>query len=144
MTPAAREILTSYAIFGAIWYVLQTIAYLGLAKKMSFSKAIAFIPFVREVIVFQRTWKPLSGLVWIILALGGASLFVLGATTEVQLIGWLGFVMVIASIVVWAIRNAKMASCFNRGFAVAVTLFFVNPFGNMVLGYSVSEYRKPE
>ena len=47
MTVELTKILTSYAIFAVIWYVLQTFGYLKVLRKTPENKMLAFIPVLR-------------------------------------------------------------------------------------------------
>ena len=57
MSEELSSIITTYAIWGVIWYVLQSYGHLLLFKKAGVNALTAFIPFYREFRMFQLTWK---------------------------------------------------------------------------------------
>ena len=56
MTAELTKILTNYAIFAVIWYVLQTFGYFRLLRKTPANKIFAFIPVVRELVCMCNRW----------------------------------------------------------------------------------------
>ena len=82
MTVELTKILTNYAVFAVIWYVLQTFGYFRLLRKTPANKVLAFIPVVRELVMFKLVWKSkFAGIVWFVCAIGGLALFLVSAST---------------------------------------------------------------
>ena len=142
MTVELTKSLTNYAIFAVIWYVLQTFGYLKVLRKTSVNKMLAFIPVLRELVMFKLVWKSkFAGIIWFICVIGGLALFLVAANTGLQIIGWLGLVMMIASIVIHIKRSRKQSKAFNLSGGITTLLIFVNPIGNIVIGMGQAEYK---
>ena len=142
MTVELTKILTNYAIFAVIWYVLQTFGYLKVLRKMSVNKMLAFIPVLRELVMFKLVWKSkFAGIIWFVCVIGGLALFLVAANTGLQIIGWLGLVMMIASIVIHIKRSGKQSKSFNLSGGITTLLIFANPIGNIVIGMGQAEYK---
>ena len=140
MTVELTKILTSYAIFAVIWYVLQTFGYLKVLRKTPENKLLAFVPVLRELVMFKLVWKSkYAGIIWFVCALGGLALFLAAANTGIQIIGWLGLVMMIISIAIHIKRSGKQAKAFSGG--ITTLLIFANPIGNIVIGMGQAEYK---
>ena len=87
MTVELTKILTSYAIFAVIWYVLQTFGYFKVLRKTPENKLLAFIPVLRELVMFKLVWKAkYAGIIWFVCAIGGIALFLAAANTGIQII----------------------------------------------------------
>ena len=142
MTVELTKILTNYAIFAVIWYVLQTFGYLKVLRKTSVNKMLAFIPVLRELVMFKLVWKSkFAGIIWFVCAIGGLALFLVSASTGLQIIGWLGLVMMIVSIVIHIKRSGKQSKVFNLSGGITTLLIFANPIGNIVIGMGQAEYK---
>lgn len=142
MTVELTKILTNYAIFVVIWYVLQTFGYLKVLRKTSVNKMLAFIPVLRELVMFKLVWKSkFAGIIWFVCVIGGLALFLVAANTGLQIIGWLGLVMMIASIVIHIKRSGKQSKAFNLSGGITILLIFANPIGNIVIGMGQAEYK---
>lgn len=142
MTLELTNYLTNYAIFAVIWYVLQTFGYFKTLRKTPTNPIIAFIPVVREIQMFNLTWKAKGiGYIWCVLAVGGLALFLVSSNTGIQFIGWLGLVMMIASVVIHIMRSLRQSKAFNIGGGLTTMLILVNPIGHIVLGLSQAEYK---
>ena len=142
MTVELTKILTNYAIFAVIWYVLQTFGYFKLLRKTPANKILAFIPVVRELVMFKLVWKSkFAGIIWFVCAIGGLALFLVSAGTGLQIIGWLGLVMMIVSIVIHIKRSGKQSKAFNLSGGITTLLIFANPIGNIVIGMGQAEYK---
>ena len=142
MTVELTKILTNYAVFAVIWYVLQTFGYFRLLRKTPANKAFAFIPVVRELVMFKLVWKSkFAGIIWFVCAIGGLALFLVSASTGLQIVGWLGLVMMIASIVIHIKRSRTQSKAFNLSGGITTLLIFVNPIGNIVIGMGQAEYK---
>ena len=142
MTAELTKILTNYAIFAVIWYVLQTFGYFRLLRKTPANKIFAFIPVVRELVMFKLVWKSkVAGIIWFVCAIGGLALFLVSASTGLQVIGWLGLAMMISSIVIHIKRSGKQSKAFNLSGGITTLLIFANPIGNIVIGMGQAEYK---
>lgn len=142
MTVELTKILTNYAVFAVIWYVLQTFGYFKLLRKTPANKILAFIPVVRELVMFKLVWKSkVAGIIWFVCAIGGLALFLAAANTGLQIVGWLGLVMMIASIVIHIKRSRKQSKAFNLSGGITTLLIFANPIGNIVIGMGQAEYK---
>ena len=65
-------ILIHYIIFAVIWYAAQTFGCLFLFAKTGSKKSLAFVPVLREKVLFDISVKNEKlGLVWLILAVVG-------------------------------------------------------------------------
>ena len=68
-------------------------------------------------------------------------MFLAAANTGIQIIGWIGLVMMIASIVIHIKRSGKQAKAFNISGGITTLLIFANPIGNIVIGMGQAEYK---
>ncbi|MBF1110695.1 MAG: hypothetical protein HXL56_09365, partial [Solobacterium sp.] len=111
-------------------------------RKTPANKIFAFIPVVRELVMFKLVWKSkVAGIIWFVCAIGGLALFLVAASTGLQIIGWLGLVMMIASIVIHIKRSGKQSKAFNLSGGITTLLIFANPIGNIVIGMGQAEYK---
>ena len=142
MTAELTKILTNYAIFAVIWYVLQTFGYFKVLRKTPENKLLAFIPVLRELVMFKLVWKAkYAGIIWFVCAIGGIALFLVSASTGLQIVGWLGLAMMIVSIVIHIKRSRKQSKAFNLSGGITTLLIFANPIGNIVIGMGQAEYK---
>lgn len=142
MTSELTGIIVRWIIFYVIWYVLNAIGYRKQFQKAGIPPAIAFVPFLREVKVYQMTWKKKNmGLYWLIGNIGGILLTVVGAAANIQIIAWTGIILVVFSQVLQIMRTFKQAKAFNRGGGTVAGLIFLDPIWNVVIGQSTSEYK---
>ena len=138
MTVELTKILTNYAVFAVIWYVLQTFGYFRLLRKTPANKVLAFIPVVRELVMFKLVWKSkFAGIIWFVCAIGGLALFLVSASTGLQIVGWLGLVMMIASIVIHIKRSRKQSKAFNLSGGITTLGVFVMAVGSFGCGMGV-------
>ncbi len=136
------SIMTSWLVFYVIWYVLNAYGYMGQFRKAGMPKALAFIPFLREVQIYKMSWqKKNMGLAWLISTVGGIVLLFVGANTGVQILAWVGFILLIASVVLQIIRDVKQAKAFNCGGGMIASLILVNPIANVVLARNTADYK---
>lgn len=138
----AGSIIVRWVVFYAAWYVMNVIGYRKQFEKAGINKGIAFVPFLREVKVYQMSWdKKNMGLYWLIGNIGGIILTFVGAAAQIQIVGWIGVILVVYSQVLQIIRTFKQAKAFNRGGGTVAGLIFLDPIWNIVIGQSTSEYR---
>lgn len=136
------SVLITWAVFYAIWYILNALGYKGEFKKAGVKESKAFIPFLREVEVYKLSWnKKNIGLYWLAANLLGAILLFAGSMAKIQIVAWLGFILVIAGQVLQIMRCFEQSKRFGRGGGMTAALIFVNPIANFVLGRSLSEYK---
>ncbi|MDD6258406.1 MAG: DUF5684 domain-containing protein [Erysipelotrichaceae bacterium] len=141
MTESA-SIITNYIIVAVIWYVLQVIGHRSVFAKAGVSRAKAFIPVLREVEMFKLSWNDKkAGLVWLVCAIVGISGILIGSYANVQILGWIGLVAIIAALVLMIRRDSHESKAFRRGGGMTAALIFVNPIANIVIGKSTSEYQ---
>ena len=142
MSEEQTKILMTYAIVAVVWYVVQTVGCMFLFKKTGTSKATAFIPLLREKALFDVSMNNAkTGLVWLGLVVAGLVCFVAGCFMSIQILAWVGFVVVIMAVVLAVYRNFKEAKAFGRGAGTAVILTLFDPLGNLIIGKGVSEYK---
>lgn len=136
------KILMNYAIFAVIWYVFQAIGCMFIFRKTGTSKAIAFIPLVREKALFDSSVKNAKlGLIWLVLAIVGLACFFAGCFAEIQIVAWIGVVVILVAVVLSIYRNFKEAKSFGRDVGTGLILTLVAPLGNIILGKGDAEYR---
>ena len=71
------------------------LGYLKVLRKTPENKMLAFIPVLRELVMFKLVWKSkYAGIIWFVCAIGGLALFLAAANTGIQIIGWLGLAMI--------------------------------------------------
>lgn len=141
MSEGMRYVLT-WVIFCVIWYVLNVIGYMGEFKKANVKASLAFVPFLREVEMYKLVWnKKNIGLVWLGAFVLGLVLFLVGCIVPVQILGWIGFVLIVVAQVMQMIRAAKQSKSFGRAGGMTAALILVNPIANVVIGRSLSEYK---
>ena len=69
--------------------------------------------------MFKLVWKAkYAGIIWFVCAIGGIALFLAAANTGIQIIGWIGLVMIIASIAIHIKRSGKQAKAFQTSVVV--------------------------
>lgn len=136
------KILMNYAIFAVIWYVFQAIGCMFIFRKTGTSKAIAFIPLVREKALFDSSVKNAKlGLIWLVLAIVGLACFFAGCFAEIQIVAWIGVVVILVAVLLSIYRNFKEAKSFGRDVGTGLILTLVAPLGNIILGKGDAEYR---
>jgi hypothetical protein len=142
MSSEQISILTTWIIFYAVWYILNAIGYRAQFKKAGLKAGLAFIPFVREMQVYKMSWaKKNMGLYWLIGNVGGIILTFVGASSGIQILAWIGVILVTASQVLQIIRCFKQSKSFGRSGGTTAGLVFLNPIWNVVIGRSTSEYK---
>lgn len=141
MSEELSSIITTYAIWGVIWYVLQSYGHLLLFKKAGVNALTAFIPFYREFRMFQLTWKDKKvALIWAVCMLG-LPLWWIGSFIKVQVMAWLGFCAFIVALILAVIRSFHEVKAFNKGYGLAIGIIFLAPVVNIVLGKSDADYQ---
>lgn len=135
-------IFITWGVFYLVWYILNSLGYKGQFKKAGVSQGKAFIPFVREVEVYKISWnKKNIGLYWLISALVGIVALFVGSMMKLQILAWVGFILVVASQILQMVRCYYQAKAFGRGGGMIAALVLVNPMANFVIGRSLSEYK---
>ncbi|MBW9212444.1 MULTISPECIES: DUF5684 domain-containing protein [Terrabacteria group] len=141
MSKELSSIITTYAIWGIIWYILQSYGHLLLFKKAKVNTVAAFIPFYREFRMFQLTWANKKvALIWAVCILG-LPLWWLGSATKIQVMAWFGLFAFIVALVLAAIRSFHETKAFNKGNGLAIGIIFAAPIVNIVLGRSDADYQ---
>jgi len=136
------SILLTWGVLFVICYVINALAYRKEFKKAGASEGLAFVPFLREVQMYKLSWnKKNIGLFWIVSCLLGLVLLFVGSMIEVQILAWVGFVLVIISQVLQILRTFKQSKAFGSGSLATLLLVFLNPIGNIVVARSTSEYK---
>ena len=135
-------ILIHYIIFAVIWYAAQTFGCLFLFAKTGSKKSMAFVPLLREKVLFDISVKNEKlGLVWLILAVVGLVGFFVGCYTSIQALAWIGVAAIVLAVILSIYRNFKQAKAFGKDIGTGIVLTLIAPLGNIILGKGDSEYR---
>lgn len=127
-----------------IYYVIASIAFVGLFKKMGISTPLAFVPIYRECKLFLSVWDVkalVSVVVFYMVTVGSKYL----RFADMPLMSFLvPLCSVIAGILfmVWQIRYLnRLAKSFGKGVGFTIGLYFLNLIFLFILGYGKSKFR---
>jgi hypothetical protein len=135
-------IYISWGIFGLVWYILMAIGCMGEFKKAKVSTGKAFIPLLREVELFNISWKkPKMGIIWLACAAGGIVCLYAGSAVRLQIVAWLGAAAVIAAVVLMIMRDVRQSHAFGGRGGMTAGLILLNPIFNLVIGKNMAEYK---
>ena len=143
MTQEMATIANTYIALLVVWYITHTLGMRKMFKKAKVeNKALAFIPFWREVKLFELVWdKKNMAVLWVASFILGHGLLWYGSASEVQPMAWIGFVLILVALWLWLRKCHFEARAYNRHNGTAVGLMLFNDIFTLYVGYAKTEYK---
>lgn len=143
ITEELASIYNHYMVWAALWYVTHVFGMRNLFAKAHKNKAIAYIPLYREVVLFETVWaKKNIGWIWLALFVLGHGMYFYGASANVQVVAWLGFVGILAAFYLWLRKCYKESRAYNCSNGTCVGLILLNMIFTIWLGsHKEAEYK---
>ena len=134
------------AVFGAVWYILQVIAYWRIFTKAGRPGWHSIIPFLNEWDRTDLSWSRKMAWIMVVCMILGSVFYNAGTTVDADgqtvttFIGTLGGILTLVGAVIAIISEYKLAKAFGKGFVFFLGLVFLNPVFKMILGFGSAKY----
>lgn len=137
-----EKILITWAVYFVICYILNGLGMKKMFRKAGAKEGTAWVPFVRFIKLIELCWtNKTAGKLWCVTLVLGLAGIGIGSYGNVQFLGWVGLICMIASVVLKIMADVRISHAFGRGGGTTAGLIFLNPLFNYVIGASASEYK---
>ncbi len=141
--PQFTALLSAYLVIGAVWLVLQIVAWWRIFTKAGEKGWKSLIPFYSTYIQFKISWDTVYFWILLLLPLATGLMGAIGTAIGGVLGVVIALIVLVASLVATIISvtlTYRLSQAFGHGVGFALGLLFLQPIFALILGLGGDQY----